>query len=412
MNNLFKLKSYLTFALRNIGRHKFRSTLSVIMIASSIAGIIVFKGFAQNGLAAVKDIAAENQYGHIQIAKKSYWKPGTETRKDKMFELNFIDQLKANNPQIERVSGRLSFYGLLVGPRKNVDSMIIGIDTKIEDKFHKTMRILEGTYFTNSNVDEILIGNLLARQLKVKPNDTMTILAKTIDGTMNAIDVKVAGFYTAGIDEVDGKIAYIPLTLAQKILDTGSVDIAVVKYSSLNLVEGSKLKLAEEVGQIDKNLQVKTWRELSKVFRQSEKFYGVQNSVVQGILITLMFLSILNSVFMSIVERTGEIGVLRALGVTRMEIVMQFLLESLIISIIGIVTGIVSAYIIIQIIHAANIITDVPGASTPFQVKITFMMWAVYFSSFMAALTTLLATFLPARFASRLDIVESLRKNI
>ena len=382
------------------------------MIASSITGIIIFRGFAQNGLAAVKQIAAENQYGHIQIAKKSFWKPGAETRAEKMFDLNLISNLKTNNPEIEKISGRLSFFGLLVGPRKNVDSMIIGVDTKIEDKFHKTMKIVQGQFFAGADQDEILIGNLLAKQLKLNPNDTMTIVAKTIDGTMNAIDVKVAGFFTAGIDDIDAKVAFIPLSLSQKILDTKNVDIAVVKFSSLSLVEGKKSKLIEEVSKIDSNLQVRTWRELSKVFRQSEKFYGVQNSVVQGILITLMFLSILNSVFMSIVERTGEIGVLRALGVTRMEIVMQFLLESLIVSLIGIAAGLVMAYLIIQIIHASHIMTDVPGASTPFQIKITFMMWAVYFSSGMAALTTLLATFLPARFASKLDIVESLRKNI
>jgi putative ABC transport system permease protein len=81
-------------------------------------------------------------------------------------------------------------------------------------------------------------------------------------------------------------------------------------------------------------------------------------------------------------------------------------------SVIGIVTGIVFSVIMIQIVEHLKIMTEMPGASTPFQIKIYFMFSSVIYASCLASVTTIIATLIPALRASRMDIVEALRKNI
>ncbi len=399
-------------AIRNITRHRLRSLLSIGMIAGAVISIIVFRGFSDYSLTALKKIAAENQYGHMQIAIDKYWSPGKESRKEKIFELSQIETLKNSHPEIKNISGRLSFFGLLSNGDLSVGGKIIGVDSNNEPNFISSMKMLAGTSFSTNDSKEILVGSLLAKQLNVSPGDYITVLTNTIDGVMNAMDLTVAGIYSAGIDEIDGQVVYLPLKTTQEILDTTSVDIAVLKFDHLNV----PLKLIEPISKslksISTSFKARTWKDLAVLFRQVDKFYGVQNMVVESILLALMFLGILNTVSMTVVERTGEIGTLRSLGESRKDIIKQFLIESVLISLIGIICGIIGSLLVIQLIHAGHIMTEMPGASIPFQIKIHFLNSAVIYSSALSMITAIIATYIPALRASRMDIVEALRKNI
>lgn len=399
-------------ALRNISRHRLRSMLSIGMIAGAVVSMIVFRGFSNYSLEALKRIAAENQYGHMQMAYEKYWSPGKESRKEKMFELATLNNLKNTHPYLEKISGRLSFFGLVSNGDLSVGAKIIGVDTENEPTFSKSMRILSGNFVSSKDAKEVMIGSLLSKQLNVHPGDYVTVLTNTVDGVMNAMDLTVSGIYTAGIDEIDGQVIYMPLMTTQSILDTTNVDLAVFKFNKLEDAEKHEEELSKSVKSINPQYKVRTWRDLAVLFRQVDKFYGVQNTIVEGILLALMFLGILNTVSMTVVERTGEIGTLRSLGESRKDIVKQFLLESFVISIIGVIVGLFSSLILIQIIHAAHIMTEMPGASIPFQIRINFLFSAVFFSSLLAIVTAIIATYIPAMRASKMDIVEALRKNI
>ena len=125
-----------------------------------------------------------------------------------------------------------------------------------------------------------------------------------------------------------------------------------------------------------------------------------------------MFLGILNTVSMTIIERTGEIGTLRSLGESRKDIITQFLIESVFVSFIGIILGVIISKLGIEIVHAAKIVTDLPGASTPFQIIILFQWSSVFYASALAFSTALIATYVPALRSSKMNIVDALRKSI
>lgn len=399
-------------ALRNISRHRLRSLLSIGMIAGAIISMIIFRGFSNYSIEALKKIAAENQYGHMQIAKDKYWSPGKESRKDRMFNLAELNPLLEKNPILEKISGRLSFFGLVSNGDQSIGAKIIGVDTGNEPNFSKSVRILDGKFITANDAREVLIGSLLAKQMNVKPGDNVTVLTNTIDGVMNAMDLTVSGIYTAGIDEIDAQIIYMPLAITQSILDTPNVDIAVVKFKDLEQSIPNAVNIDQAAKKLNPEFKARSWKDLAVLFRQVEKFYGVQNSLIESILLALMFLGILNTVSMTVVERTGEIGTLRSLGESRKDIIKQFVLESIVLSIIGIIAGFLGSLVLIQIIHAGHIMSEMPGASIPFQIKINFLWSAFIYSAILAMITTIIATLIPAYRASKMDIVEALRKNI
>ena len=399
-------------AIRNITRHHLRSLLSIAMIAGAVSAMILFQGFSSYSLAALKYIAAENQYGNMQIAPKKYWSPGKEERTERLFLIDSLSGLQERFPQIERLSGRLSFYGLVSNNDLSVGAKVIGVDTTGEPQFKESMRILEGQFFNDPASRDVVVGRLLAKQMNIGAGDSITILTNTIDGVMNAMDLTVAGIFSAGIDEIDAQVIYMPLTVTQELLDTPNVDIAVLKFKKLEMAEANVDKINADLEKTSPTLMARSWRDLAVLFRQVDKFYGVQNKLIECILLSLMFLGILNTVSMTVVERTGEIGTLRALGESRKEIIGQFLLESTLIAIIGIITGIIGSVAIINIVDSVKIMTEMPGASTPFQIKIYFLVSSVCYASALAVVTTFIATFIPALRASKMDIVEALRKNI
>jgi len=412
--NLKKMFSRMRFkiALRSITRHRLRSLLSIGMIAGAVCSIILFHGLADFVLQSLKYIAAENQYGNMQIAREKYWSPGKESRKERLFNLEELKELKGAHPEITKISGRLSFFGLVSNGDLSIGGKIIGIDTVGEPNFTTSMRIMSGKFFTDNNEKSGMIGQLLAKQMNVVPGDEITVLTNTVDGVMNAMDLTVSGIFSAGIDEIDAQVIYIPLALTQTILDTPNVDLAVLKFAKLPQSESLLPKINSELKSGKTNLLARTWRELAVLFRQVDKFYGVQNRLIECILLALMFLGILNAVSMSVVERTGEIGTLRSFGESRTDVIAQFVLESLLLTLAGTIFGSIASFGIIQMIHAAEIVTEMPGASVPFTLHINFLFSSVFYASALAFVTSVIATYIPAKRAAHMNIVDALRKNI
>ncbi len=408
MFSLMRLK----IAIRSITRHRLRSLLSIGMIAGAVCSIILFHGISDFVLKALRHIAAENQYGNMQIAKEKFWNPGKESRKDRMFHLDELKHIKELHPEVIKVSGRLSFFGLVSNGDLSIGGKIIGIDIFGEPNFSKSMRIMSGQPFADNSAKEGMIGQLLAKQMNVKPGDNITVLTNTVDGVMNAMDITVSGIFSAGIDEIDSQVIYMPLPIAQIVLDTPNVDIAVFKFDKLPQAEANEGRINVELKAGDTKLMARSWRSLAVLFRQCEKFYGVQNRIIEGILLALMFLGILNAVSMTVVERTGEIGTLRSFGEKRSDVIGQFVLESLIITSIGAFVGSVGSWVIIQVIHAVKIVTEMPGASVPFTLHINFLFSSVLYASALALITAVIATYIPARRAATMNIVDALRKNI
>jgi putative ABC transport system permease protein len=399
-------------AVRNITRHRLRSILSIGMIAGAVSAIVLFHGLSDFIIVSLKEIAAENQYGNMQVAKEKYWNPGKESRTERIFNLDDLNPVLSSHPEVVKVSGRLSFYGLVSNGELSLSSKFIGINIEKEPNFTRDMRIVSGSFFKDNHSKVGMVGHLLAKQMNVKVGDEITVLTLMVDGGMNALDLTVSGTFSIGVDEVDSQVVYLPLGVTQTLLDTSKVDLAVLQFAELPQAEAKEHVINQELKQSNSGLFARSWRSLASLYRQVEKFYAVQNRIIEAILLSLMFLGILNAVTMTVVERTGEIGTLRSFGEPRNDIIGQFILESLILTLIGVIVGAAVSWIIVQIIETVGIETELPNVSIPILIHIHYLSSAVIYASCLAFVTSVIATYIPARRAAHMNVVEALRKNI
>jgi putative ABC transport system permease protein len=159
-------------------------------------------------------------------------------------------------------------------------------------------------------------------------------------------------------------------------------------------------------------LEVKPWNELADFYNKTVILYSRQMNVIKLIVALIIVLGIANTMMMNVLERTGEIGTLMALGNRAKQIMRLFVTEGLILGLIGGVAGTLIGYLLAETISYVGIpMPPAPGMSTGFtgQIRVTAGLASQAFA--IALFTSLVASLYPAWKASRLNIVDALRHN-
>ena len=400
-------------AFLNLFRHRARFALSLLTITGAIASTIVFRGYSHNVLDKIRLYGAENQFGHLQVGHQKLWALTTEKLKNQLHVLS--PELEANIkslPGLKSVAPRLSLQGLLSSGDNQLGAKVVGYDPIQETTFDQSLNLIKGTSLKDPSDSGIILGSGLQEKLKIGVGDTLSVVTQTLDGIVNASDLEVRGVFQTGVAEVDNQIAYAPILAIRTLLDTEKAEVWTLRLQDIDQTDAMAETLRREVARIQPELTVKTWRDLSDLYNRTEEFFGIQNLIVQTILSVLTVLAILNTVGMTVYERTGEIGTLRSLGHTRSEIVSQFLLEGFYLGLFGAIFGSIAGALSISAINAAGITTALPGASTDVPIEADLVLWAFVLAVSMGMLSILLGTLVPAWRASRLSVVEALRRNI
>lgn len=400
-------------AFLNLLRHRTRMLLSLLTISGAISAIVLFRGYAADIIESLKEFGVSNQFGHVQVANSKLWDPESQRLKDRLFVYDGrLENLIRDSAGFVSVGPRLSLEGLLNLNESQFAARVIGYEPNIETDIFQGIRIPEGEPFKTGDEREILLGIGLQRRLRAKVGDSVTVITQTVDGVVSALDLKVRGVFATTVSEIDEATAYVPLQLAQRILETKQIESLLVRIEDMDSAETFRDRLAIEMKSQFPNLRVRAWRELANLYNQVEEFYTVQNLVIQVILGILTVLAVMNTVGMTVYERTGEVGTLRALGLKQNEVLHQFLVESSILSFIAACVGSLIGAVMILTLNSAGFTTNLPGASVPIPVKALFQFSAFVWGIMFGTVATFFGTLLPAYKASRMSVVASLRRNI
>lgn len=406
-------------AFRNVFRNKGRSGLSILMIAGAVAGIIQFRGFARDTMQSLEHVVINSQYGHVQVGSQAYWDNLPGDRKARLLpDPQGLAKAIGAIPGVVRVSGRLGFFGLLSNGETTVSAKVAAYDPALEKELGASLITLDGKLLGDPDAHEMIIGSGMQKQLNSKPGDTLTMLVYTFDGIVNAMDFTVTGIFSAGTEEVDNFVVMMPLKAGQMLADTTQVETLSVRATSIEATDGVRARI-QELFRADgggasgpKKLSARTWLELSEFFRKVDSFYKTQNTIVEAILMVLVLLGILNTVGMTVYERTGEIGTVRALGERNRDVILQFTLEGAILGFIGVVLGWILGVIIAVSLSSAGITIAMPGAASEVPVNIVLVPSAFLVSGGVTWITAIVATWYPSIRATRMAIVEALKRNI
>ncbi len=402
---------WLGFAWQNTLRNRRRSAVTASIAALGTAAILLAGGFALYTYESLAQAAARDS-GHLVLATPAHFT--TDEDVPLQHGLSDVGQLRSTllaDTAVRQVLPRVEFSGLISNGDKSTVMVAGGVDPDnelvIKGPFltMKEGSVLASPVEGQSDEPEVMLGEALARSLKATPGSSLTLLASTTEGAMNAMDVRVKGIFSTGVPEMDKRLVYTSVATAQRLLVTDRVTSLGVFLNSMEATLPAQARLAAQLP----GLEVQNW-EQQAVFYQAVK--GLYNRIfgALGIIIGVIVVFVVtNAMAMAIIERTREIGTLRALGTLPGQLLRSLGLEGMLLGGVGAVAGAVLALGVSLLLYVVPMeMPPPPGRSVGYPLNVSIDP-TLYLLTMLAMVSlTLIASLAVARKTVHMPVVDAL----
>ena len=404
--------NYLLIAARNIRCNYRRSIATILAIAVGIAAVNLFSGYIANVYAGLKEQAVKGErLGHLTIYKEGMLTEGKLKPRKYMFTAEEAARLVSAIKQDQRVSlvtPRVAISGIL--SNGSASTIFIG-----EGLVPNDLKALRGDLVADfgGKLDPLrkagfAISADLAKIMNLGMNDGVALLSPTLNGQANAMDADIADIFNTGNAGTNDKYIVVPFEFAQQLLDTDSVERYIVLLNEINQTEVVRTGLKERLTAAGFAVEIKTWEELSSFYRQVKSLFDMIFGFIFTIVFVVVVMSVVNTMGMTVVERTREIGTLRALGLQRRGTVMLFAVEGTLIAIVGSVLGVMVTMAVALAVNNAGISYTPPNSSGAVRLLVDLYPSTVISVLMFIVVVAAVAALWPAFRASRKQIVEAL----
>lgn len=400
-----------TLAIRNVFRHKMRSALTLAAISFGVIGLILSGGFVEDIFVQLGEQTIHSQLGHLQVAKRGFFAFGTRDPYEyQITDAEPLRQLIQGHANVDDVMLRLNFSGLANNGKADLPIIGEGIEPAKEARLGTYVQIIAGRQLKDSDVYGAILGEGVAQSLKLRPGDPVTLLLNTKEGALNSLDFEVIGVARSFSKDYDARVVRIALPAAQELLTSRAVNSLVI---SLRKTKHTDRAFAALTKSLDLNTyEIKTWQQLSEFYKNALELYDRQFGALKLIILMMVLLSVINSVNMTIFERTGEFGTLMALGSKGRTLLALVILENTLLGALGGAIGVVLGFLLAIIISAIGIpMPPPPNSNNGYTAVIQLVPNVFVMAFFVGFLATVVASIYPARRASRMPVVEALRHN-
>ncbi|GAB4112931.1 MAG: ABC transporter permease [Candidatus Caldatribacteriota bacterium] len=403
--------------LKNLTRQKRRNILIIFVIAFAFFGYLIMDSL-MNGMEEMSfDNIKNYDTGNIQIVNPEYWEEREDLPLENLIYLNQeIIEIIQETEGVLGVSPELRFKANLNNGIDETAVMGMGISFEQYNQVFSTQNyIVEGTIFGPGELKAV-IGVSLAELMDLKVADYITLLVRTKDDTFNTIDVEISGLVRAPNPMINNGIVFVPLKVAQQALNVDN-GVSLLALKTIPGEEDTVIKGLKNSFQ-NKNLDLKaySWKEsASSVIALSAAKKGGIGTVLLVVLLIGM-LGIINNVILSALERTEEIGMMKALGMREWEIVFVFMIEATGIGILGGLAGCMLGYIgvswLVKYGFSIGYISggDASGYGIPILDRI-YGIWnypAFTFLFILGIIIAVLSSILPSYWAAKKDPVKAI----
>jgi len=406
------IKSTLAIARRNVLRQRARTAMTLAAIIFGVVGLVLSGGFVQDIFTHLGEALIHSQSGHLQVAKRGFFTFGS--RKPDQYLIEGAEKVKqriAAHTETQDVMGRLSFSGLLTNGRSDLAILGEGIEPELEARLGSRLQLTAGRQLGDGDKYGMLIGNGLARALKLQPGDQASLLITTADGAMNTLDFEVVGVFQTFSKDYDARAVRIPLAAAQELLDTPGANVLVVSLKQTRDTRAVQRELAQTLEA--EGLEIKRWDELNDFYSKTVDLYDRQFGVLRLIILAMVLLSVTNTVNMTVFERTGEFGTMQALGNRRWQVSGLIVTENLLLGIAGGLIGVLLGVLLAWGISAVGIpMPPPPNSDVGYTAQIRVVPSALAMAFTIGLVATVAASIAPAVRVARRKVVDALRENV
>jgi len=241
--------------------------------------------------------------------------------------------------------------------------------------------------------------------LKATPGSGLTLLASTTEGALNALDVTVQGVFSTGIPDVDKRLVYLDVATAQKLLVTPRVSSLGVFLSHMEATDPARQRIAAALPQ----LAVQTWLDQAVFYKSVKELYNRIFGALGLVIGVIVVFVVTNAMAMAIIERTREIGTLRALGTLPGQLIRSLALEGLVLGGAGALLGsLIALAVSMMLLWFPVQMPPPPGRSTGYPLQVV-IDGGLYGATLLAmVLLSMAASAWVARRTVRKPIVDAL----
>jgi putative ABC transport system permease protein len=338
----------LKIALRNIFRQKRRTILTALAMIAGFTLSSLFIGLSDGAYGNIISMFTRNRIGHIQVHREGYL--------DKPSLYETIDDYPSVGETIQSTTGveawtpRVYAAGLGSVGEKSTAVQVIGVDVARETQATRfDQKVVEGSVLAETASHEAVIGKGLAKILSGTVGSEIVIFSQGADGSLANDVYKIVGIAESGGDVTDRVACYLHIEDAQELFVLeGRIHEIVVIISNINQV--SKVTDAIKARLNNSTLEVAPWQVVAKSFYRAMKVDQQGDAIARWVIMLIVAIGVLNTVLMSVLERTREYGVLKAVGTKPTQIFWLVICEVVIIAIgsiaVGALLGVLANYLL------------------------------------------------------------------
>lgn len=413
----------LKLAFRGLSRNRRRSMTTLLAIAFGFAAIALFAGYTHNIYQGLSQSSIYGEMiGHLTLSKPGMNKQGKLYPEKYLLnadEVNQISALLLKEPHVKLVAPRLAFSGIVSNGRASTIFIAEGIEPSALQQFQDGMfsgrvvdeqtRELYAKKLDPQHPEVSELSSGLAELLNLQQQGQAAMLVNTMYGQANALDVTVGRMFDTGNAGSNDKYALVSLAFAQNLYDAaGHADRLTVLLDDVAQTEPMRKLLQARLHEAGFELEIQTWQELSAFYSQVHGMFDMIFGFIFLIVLTVVVVSVANSMGMTVIERTREIGTLRAVGLRRAGVVRLFTLEAMLLAGIGCAAGMLITVVVKLAINAANITYTPPNNVSPVALLVDFDVQRIVFTLILMGVVSTLAAYMPARRAAKQKIIDAL----
>ncbi len=403
---------YLRLAVRNVLRSRARSVLTIGAIGFGVWMTLVLGSFIAGLQNALIDDTVKGRVGAIQIHRKGY----DDLLGDAPLDLDlpqdapWLEKVR-RTPGVVAVAPRIRFTGILTNGSQSANYVGVGVDPKLDRLALPLFAASVQGHIVGDDPEQtaaVVVGDEMAAALAAEPGTTLTLQTATASGQQNAMDAVVVGRRSAGTPFDNKRLVFVPLAWTQELLDMkGRVTEFVVAVDDREQVGAIAAQLQRELGP---DLVVEPWQALASQVADVVRVQRLVLGAIGAVFLIIAIIGVANTMLMSVLERTREIGTMMALGVRRGTITVLFLLEGMTLAVFGGGLGVGLAILLAKIVGGLGGVSgSPPGTVAKYVIIPDLPLWLIAPTVALTLLGTLAAAGWPAWRASRLRPVEALR---
>lgn len=317
---------------RNLWRHRRRNIMLLGAIALAVGFVLLLNSLLRGWQAQMLDTVVANLTGHVKVLAPGY-------RDDPSIQRGFElpADFRPDLPGLESWTSRVRVPGVILSERDTRGVQLVGVDPAQEKAISFLADVtVEGDFLEDTADRRVLIGAALAEQLETSVGRRIVLMTQGSDGRNREAGFRVAGLYrtsSAGLEKV---FVFTGREVLQDLLDSEAVTELSVRLAD----NAQRAAARDQLQRRFSSQEASTWDELEPMAASMYSFADTAMLIWFSIMMAALAFGLVNTLVTAVMERTRELGMLRAIGMQPGVVLLQVVMESLMIVSLGVLLGI------------------------------------------------------------------------